>query len=195
MLVEIPDRKRLKLLAKLASGIVLDVGCHDLQNPYLDDVVGFDLKRPAFIRPNYKEFVVGNCEVIDSFFRPASFDTIVAGELIEHLENPAAFLRGCRTILKDSGKLLLTTPNPYHWSYVIGNLLFLKSAITYDHINQTPFRAMVALFSRTGWEIAEIKNASGGMRLWPSTRNYFVPCPKALAWQHLYVGIKKTTVL
>ena len=188
---EVPDKRRLKLLAKLADGEVLDVGCHDVQNPYLQGVVGFDLRRPATIQPNYEKFVEGDCQAIASFFEPASFDTITAGELIEHLENPASFLRGCHTIMKDRGRLLLTTPNPYHWSYVIGNLLFLKSGITYDHINQIPFRAMVALLSCAGWEILEVRNASGGMRLWPSTRKYFLPCPKALAWQHLYVCGKK----
>jgi len=191
MQTDVPDKRRLKLVAKLAHGKVLDVGCHDVQNPFLDGVVGFDLVRPATVKSNYREFVQGDCQVIDTFFEPASFDTIIAGELIEHLENPASFLRGCRTILKDSGEFLITTPNPYHWSYVVGNLLFLKSGITYDHINQIPFRAMVALLCRTGWEISRVMNASGGMRLWPSTRSYFIPCPKAVAWQHLYVCVKK----
>jgi SAM-dependent methyltransferase len=188
---EVPDKKRLERLAKLAHGEVLDVGCHDVQNPYLKGVVGFDLRRPADIQPNYKRFVEGDCQAIASFFEPKSFDSIIAGELIEHLENPASFLRGCRSILRDDGRLLLTTPNPYHWSYMIGNLLFLRSGITYDHINQIPFRAMVALLSLTGWEILEIKNGSGGMRVWPSTRKHFIPCPKALAWQHLYICVKK----
>jgi len=187
---EIPDRKRLKLIAKIASGEVLDVGCHDVQNPYLNGVVGFDLKKPATLQSNYKQFVKGDCQEIASFFSPASFDTIIAGELIEHLENPSSFLRGCHRILKNSGKLLITTPNPYHWTTVIGNLLFISSDITHDHINLIPFRAMCALLSYTGWRICEIKNASGGMRIWHTTRKYFIPCPKAFAWQHLYVCSK-----
>ncbi|MEW5817907.1 MAG: hypothetical protein AB1798_21245, partial [Spirochaetota bacterium] len=71
------------------------------------------------------------------------------------------------------------------------NLLFITSGITFDHINLIPFRAMVALLSHTGWKIVSIENASGGMRLWPSTRKYFIPCPKGLAWQHLYICEKK----
>ena len=186
-----PDKKRLKLLGKLAHGEVLDVGCHDVQNPFLNNVIGFDLKTPVIVQPNYKKFVEGDCQEIASFFQPATFDTIIAGELIEHLENPSSFLRGCLSILKNSGKLLITTPNPYHWSTVVGNLLFITFGITYDHINLIPFRAMVALLSHTGWKISAIKNASRGMRVWHSTRKYFIPCPKALAWQHLYICEKK----
>jgi hypothetical protein len=50
---------------------------------------------------------------------------------------------------------------------------------------------MVALLEHTGWKVVRIRNASRGMRLWHTTRTYFVPCPKAIAWQHLYV-CKKT---
>jgi 2-polyprenyl-3-methyl-5-hydroxy-6-metoxy-1,4-benzoquinol methylase len=42
------------------------------------------------------------------------FDTIIAGELIEHLENPGQFLAAARRHLKPGGKLILTTPNPFY---------------------------------------------------------------------------------
>ena len=190
---EIPDKRRLQLLGKLASGEVLDVGCHDVQNPYLASAIGFDLKKPQVLPAHYQGFVEGDCQLIDSFFPPKTFDTIIAGEVIEHLENPSSFLRGCHAILKDTGRLLITTPNPYHWTTVIGNMLFMTSGIPYEHINLIPFRVMVALMTNTGWRIAEVRKASAGLRLWTSTRRFFVPCPKAMAWQHLYI-CQKTSV-
>jgi 2-polyprenyl-3-methyl-5-hydroxy-6-metoxy-1,4-benzoquinol methylase len=42
-----------------------------------------------------------------------TFDTIVAGELIEHLEDPGMFLRNMRRHLTSDGELLLTTPNVF----------------------------------------------------------------------------------
>lgn len=39
------------------------------------------------------------------------FDTIVAGEIIEHLESPIQFIRYCKSLLKDNGRIILTTPN------------------------------------------------------------------------------------
>lgn len=47
------------------------------------------------------------------------FDVIVAGELIEHLSNPGAFLDCARQHLRPDGMLLLTTPNRF------GALVFL----------------------------------------------------------------------
>jgi 2-polyprenyl-3-methyl-5-hydroxy-6-metoxy-1,4-benzoquinol methylase len=50
------------------------------------------------------------------------FDLITAIEVIEHLENPSCFLRECRMLLADGGKLIITTPN---FESAAGRLRFL----------------------------------------------------------------------
>lgn len=40
-----------------------------------------------------------------------SFDAITSIEVVEHLENPRAFLRECSQLLRPGGLLFLTTPN------------------------------------------------------------------------------------
>ncbi len=42
------------------------------------------------------------------------FDTIIGGEIIEHLPNVGLFLENMSRHLKDDGTLLVTTPNPFY---------------------------------------------------------------------------------
>lgn len=42
-----------------------------------------------------------------------SFDVIVAGEIIEHLSNPGGLFESASAHLKEGGKLVITTPNPF----------------------------------------------------------------------------------
>ena len=44
-------------------------------------------------------------------FQTKAFDSVLAGELIEHLSEPALFMREARRVLKKGGLLLITTPN------------------------------------------------------------------------------------
>ncbi len=62
------------------------------------------------------------------------FDVIVAGEIIEHLENPGLFLRACRPLLSAEGSLIITTINAYCWfrfiRYLFGRGSFTKITTT-----------------------------------------------------------------
>lgn len=46
------------------------------------------------------------------------FDVVVCGEVIEHLGNPAAMVRGAWRVLSPGGRLVMTTPNPYYLNRV-----------------------------------------------------------------------------
>ena len=53
---------------------------------------------------------------LDHPFGPAAVDgqrfpLVCCIEIIEHVENPAAFLRSCESLLDDDGRLVLSTPN------------------------------------------------------------------------------------
>jgi 2-polyprenyl-3-methyl-5-hydroxy-6-metoxy-1,4-benzoquinol methylase len=47
------------------------------------------------------------------------FDFVVSSEVIEHLENPRAYIRELSNLLKENGKLIITTPNLESWTSII----------------------------------------------------------------------------
>ena len=81
-------------------------------------VLGVELDEAAAqeLRARGYEVVQANVETMDLGER---FDSIVAGELIEHLSNPWAFLDAAARHLKPGGRLIITTPNPFGLLYVL----------------------------------------------------------------------------
>jgi 2-polyprenyl-3-methyl-5-hydroxy-6-metoxy-1,4-benzoquinol methylase len=66
----------------------------------------FSLKNHA--HQNEPHLIYGNMESIDLQKR---FDVVIAGDVIEHVSNQGLFLDNIYSHLRDSGKLVITTPN------------------------------------------------------------------------------------
>ena len=66
---------------------------------------------------------------------PGTFDLIVCGEILEHLDQPGRLFANIARMLEPDGTVLLTTPNPWYLNVVLRNVLagvpFSDSA---DHV-------------------------------------------------------------
>lgn len=60
-----------------------------------------------------KQIVRGDLEKLEEVTLDGEFEVIVAGEMIEHLNNPGLFLRSVRRYMSRDSVLLLTTINAY----------------------------------------------------------------------------------
>lgn len=62
------------------------------------------------------------------------YDVIVAGDIIEHLENLRGFLKSCRSHLRrGGGVILISTPNPWYWRNVLKALFFGRVSNNPEH--------------------------------------------------------------
>ena len=68
------------------------------------------------------EYLEGDIEKVD-FNTLGKFDVVIAGDVIDHLIDPANFIERCRNILNTNGRLILSVPNVAHWSVRL-NLVF-----------------------------------------------------------------------
>ena len=91
------------------------------------------------------------------------FDVVVAGELIEHIENLGLFLDNIKNVLKkDDGVIIVTTPNMFSLRYMIRHI-FLKQETPYwkNRSDEIKFGHVVGfsnmllhnLFMRKGYKI------------------------------------------
>lgn len=191
-----PIDLRHRRIAKYAKGKVLDIGYADHPNRFLKgEVWGFDLMtntKPS----NYAKFIKGDASNISRIFGKRQFDTVVAAEIIEHLENPSLFLRGVREILKDSGRFVISTPNPYHLPTIVANAFFIKPVFTahrsHDpyHINLFPYRNMVTLLEHCNFKLEKVENGNGLILNLKVDSGPMVPFLKAFSQDLIYVASK-----
>jgi methionine biosynthesis protein MetW len=128
---ERPHGGHAKLLTLVEGGTrVLDVGCSTgyLARRLVErgcSVVGIEVDAAAAeaARDVCEEVLVGDVETMMLPFEEGAFDVVLCGDTIEHLRDPRRFLERVRPLLRDGGKLVLTTPNVANWALRLG-LLF-----------------------------------------------------------------------
>jgi len=180
---------RLKRLASLAShaNTIGDVGCAQNPNPWLraQRVIGIDIE-PATLPQNYAETFIGDLDAYRASEDFTPLDALVAGELLEHVENPLEFLRSCLKTMSPGGKLILSTPNP---NSPIERLLTLTLSrrffYTEEHIFIFPQRWLIRALEFTGF--INVRLFSGGF---PVPVLGLVPFPRAYCYQTIAVAFR-----
>src|ERR1700722_15142279 len=120
------ERRASQLVPLVDGPRVLHVGCaahvpdpndptwlHGQLCKQFPETVGLDLRQDLIDKLSelgFRNLIAANAE---TFELNRQFDTIVAGDVIEHLSNPGAFLVQARKHLAPGGKLIITTPFPF----------------------------------------------------------------------------------
>ena len=113
--------ERIELFRRYVGGPgrkVLDLGCRDgsLSRAYADgnEIVGVDADREALAAAaelGIETHWANLDEPLD--FDDASFDVVVAGELLEHLRDPHRVVDDLRRVLRSDGTFVASVPNAY----------------------------------------------------------------------------------
>jgi 2-polyprenyl-3-methyl-5-hydroxy-6-metoxy-1,4-benzoquinol methylase len=181
------EDSRLRKVAKVANSIggeILDMGYAQMPNPYFSGVrrVGLDLALPKSAS-GYEEELVGDATRLKDTLGDRKFDCIIAGELIEHLENPYAFLRNVKDSLAPGATLVVTTPNPVSWPVLpLEWFRARKFFYTDEHLYYFAPRWVVRMLEHTGFEVTEVSGVGLLLPILP----FALPCPANVSYQVIY---------
>jgi len=120
----------------------LDAGCIDL------------LRKEHGIQ----DIIAGDAEKLPEYFPEQSFDLVIAGDIIEHVNNFGLVFQGVKKILKPSGRLIVTTPNALAIKRVLGAALLRQERNNPDHLYFFSPMNLWQAANRFGFELLELKS-------------------------------------
>jgi 2-polyprenyl-3-methyl-5-hydroxy-6-metoxy-1,4-benzoquinol methylase len=187
---------------------VLDVGCVD-HNATLEgtdtwlhkhiarsakSVVGLDLleSEAAKLRKRGYDIRSGDACVVSL---EKTFDVVVAGEIIEHIDNPASFVANMASHLNNQGRLLITTPHAFFFLHFLQSIFSSgERRWNREHVSwYCPF-TLENLLRRNGLEVEACYYFTRSRKLRRVLDLLHVPCYGFLASSILVIARKPSMV-
>ncbi|MFH1078500.1 MAG: class I SAM-dependent methyltransferase, partial [Patescibacteria group bacterium] len=147
---------------------VLDLGCinHDAgEEARLDWLHGFIEKRAKSVTGvDYLQKEVAKlrkkghnilCANVETMRLGKRYDVVVAGELIEHLDNVGLFLDRVAAHLKRGGVFIVTTPNAFSLRHILRSVLFGTVPTNTEHTCLFCPKTLKNIVERHGFRVAE----------------------------------------
>ncbi len=105
---------------------------------------------------------------------PASFDTLVYADVLEHLRDPWSALMRHRRLLSPGGRAVVSIPNAQHWRVSLGLLAGrwtyrdpdgFGHALARDHLRFFTRREITAALAAAGYRIASVTSVASPIAL------------------------------
>jgi 2-polyprenyl-3-methyl-5-hydroxy-6-metoxy-1,4-benzoquinol methylase len=154
---------------------VLDVGVvqHDLsqvERPgwkhgrirgWASKVVGVDILPEQVAELNARGFDVRCVDATSDQHLGETFDRVVLGDVIEHVDSPVALLTFARRHLTADGLILCSTPNPFFISYIVEGLRRGNYIPNAEHVSWISPTMALELAHRAQLELKEYWHVQG----------------------------------
>ena len=162
---------RMDLLDRIAKDAktILEFGCGEatlgaaLKARQKCRVVGIEIDRQAaaIARKRIDDVYCGDAREIVAIIHD-TFDWIIGGDIIEHLDDPWTFLSDLRRIAKPGGRLLLSIPNIAH-AAIVGDLLAGRFDYVYmgltcvGHLRFFTRASVLEMLAIAGWAAESVE--------------------------------------
>jgi SAM-dependent methyltransferase len=145
-----------------AAGRLLDIGCGQMPYralfPQVTEYIGID--RPTPLHPDDRPALWSDALRLP--FADASFDTVLATQVLEHVAEPGALIAEAARVLRPGGVLLLTAPH-----------IWELHEEPHDYFRFTRY-GLAYLLGRAGMRTEEIRPQGGLFVMLAQRSSYFV---------------------
>jgi len=121
------------------------------------ELYGFDFDQAGLdilAQEGSKNLFRADLEHLEDVPLDAAFDVIIAGEMIEHLNNPGLFLEGIKRFMRPDSLILITTINAYSGMrflyYGVKGKGGLQEPVHPDHVAYYSYSTLSKLLQRHG---------------------------------------------
>jgi len=118
-----------------------EITCCDIDAPALDKM--------KILKPEYN-WVLADAKSLP--WENGYFDVLYAGEIIEHMTDPASVLREWGRVLKSGGILILTTPNR---DRLLAKAIGERMPVHHEHLEEFNLKELRSLLKTNGFEMIE----------------------------------------
>jgi 2-polyprenyl-3-methyl-5-hydroxy-6-metoxy-1,4-benzoquinol methylase len=138
-------QKHDKIIELCKGKNILDIGCvgqdfspddpdwlHGKLVKEAGSVLGVDINQPKMDELNKSGFNIVHPDSLADNLK-GTFDYVVMGDVIEHVDNPVDFLRFYKPYLKPGGKMIICTPNSFGYRYALGIWLYGRPGVNEEH--------------------------------------------------------------
>ena len=166
------SRLDLQSLVPSDAQSILDIGCGNgmvggaLKNRQQCRVVGIELSKPAAREANkiLDKVITGDIEKYSTLLQlqDESFDCIILGDILEHLNEPVQLINQLKRFLRPNGCLVLSIPNIGHWSIwqglLAGEWQYSDAGLLdKSHLRFFTRKSIIQFFTDAEYEISELK--------------------------------------
>jgi len=169
------------LLQRAANRIVMHVGCtdapmtrakaatnqllHQKLGTVCKELIGVDLDAESldYLRHEHgtANLYCHDIEHLESFPTQEKVEVLIAGEVLEHLNNVGLFFESCGTRLQEDGVLLVTVPNALSIKRLMVSFVKRKEHVHPDHTSYFSPSTLLRIAQRHRFRVSGV-----GMYLW-----------------------------
>lgn len=148
----------------------LHIGCYEHDEKYLNSpswkhkkinevaksCIGLDINSDGIKKMKGMGYEVVHADATSDEYLGKNFETIIAGDVIEHVENIGGLIRFSTKHLTSDGSLYISTPNPFFIGHVISAWTNRPQVANLEHTTWLSESTMLEIARRSGLILSEI---------------------------------------